>query len=30
MVFIVAWRDIPAGTELLMDYGKSYWKYLKP
>ncbi|WP_248129966.1 MULTISPECIES: SET domain-containing protein [Pseudomonas] len=29
MVFIVAWRDIPAGTELLMDYGKSYWKYLK-
>ena len=30
MVFIVAWRDIPAGTELLMDYGKGYWKYLKP
>lgn len=29
MVFIVAWRDIPAGTELLMDYGKGYWKYLK-
>ncbi len=30
MVFIVAWQDIPAGTELLMDYGKGYWKYLKP
>ena len=30
MVFMVAWRDIPAGTELLMDYGKSYWKHMKP
>ncbi|WP_371262631.1 MULTISPECIES: SET domain-containing protein [Pseudomonas] len=30
MVFIVAWRDIPAGTELLMDYGKAYWKYVRP
>ncbi|AUZ46687.1 SET domain-containing protein [Pseudomonas orientalis] len=30
MVFLVAWRDIPAGTELLMDYGKAYWKYIRP
>ncbi|MGR3889348.1 SET domain-containing protein-lysine N-methyltransferase [Pseudomonas sp. 1152_12] len=30
MVFMVAWRDIPAGTELLMDYGKGYWKHIKP
>lgn len=30
MAFIVAWRDIPAGTELLMDYGQNYWKYMKP
>lgn len=30
MVFLIAWRDIPAGTELLMDYGKAYWKYIRP
>ena len=30
MVFLIAWRDIPAGTELLMDYGKAYWKYMRP
>ena len=30
MVFLLAWKDIPAGTELLMDYGREYWKYIKP
>lgn len=30
MVFLVAWEKIPAGTELLLDYGPDYWKLLKP
>lgn len=28
MIFLVASKKIPAGTELLMDYGKHYWKYI--
>lgn len=27
-VFIVATRDIPAGSEILVDYGKDYWKVI--
>lgn len=30
MVFFVAWEKIPAGGELFLDYGASYWKHLKP
>ena len=28
-VFIVAIKDIPAGAELLISYGKEYWDTLK-
>jgi len=28
-VFIVAKKDIPAGNEILVDYGKDYWKVIK-
>lgn len=28
-VFIVATRDIPAGSEILVDYGKDYWKVIR-
>lgn len=28
-VFIVANKDIPAGSEILVDYGKDYWKIIK-
>jgi hypothetical protein len=27
--FIVALRDIPAGSEILVDYGKDYWKVIR-
>ena len=30
MVFLVAWEKIPAGTELLLDYGPAYWPTLTP
>jgi len=28
-VFIVAKKDIPAGSEILVDYGKDYWKVIR-
>lgn len=28
MVFLIAWDTIPAGTELLMDYGPRYWQHI--
>jgi SET domain-containing protein len=28
-VFIVAIKDIPAGNEILVDYGKDYWKVIR-
>jgi SET domain-containing protein len=28
-VFIVAKRDIPAGSEILVDYGKEYWDVIR-
>ena len=28
-VFIVASKDIPAGSEILVDYGRDYWRRLK-
>ena len=28
-VFIVANKDIPAGSEILVDYGKDYWKVIR-
>ncbi|HWH86242.1 MAG TPA: SET domain-containing protein-lysine N-methyltransferase [Pseudomonas sp.] len=28
MVFLVAWEKIPKGTELFLDYGGDYWKYM--
>jgi uncharacterized protein len=28
-VFIVATKDIPAGSEILVDYGKDYWKVIR-
>jgi hypothetical protein len=28
-VFIFAMRDIPAGSELLVGYGKEYWDIMK-
>lgn len=29
MVFLVAWDNIPAGKELLLDYGPNYWKNME-
>jgi uncharacterized protein len=28
-VFIVATKDIPAGSEIFVDYGKDYWKIIR-
>ena len=28
-VYIVATRDIPAGSEILVDYGKEYWDVIR-
>ena len=28
-VFIVATKDIPAGSEIFVDYGKDYWKVIR-
>lgn len=28
-VFIVAKKDIPAGSEILVEYGKDYWKVMR-